>query len=142
METKITDCIGFLSAQLPAKLSSIFDEMIKDFSLTHKQAGLLWKCHHERASQTHLCEFTSCDKNYIRFLIDDLEQKGLVYREKNPKNRRENIICLTEEGKKVAVKTFQLMLSYQEKILLQYISKEEMQALHSILLKLYKLNAK
>lgn len=38
------------------------------------------------------------DRTTIGQLIDSLETKGLLRRQKNPKDRRQNLILLSEEG--------------------------------------------
>ncbi|NDJ27056.1 MarR family transcriptional regulator [Campylobacter sp. MIT 12-8780] len=138
MQTDLTDCIGFLATDLRDELSATFDERIKEFSLTHKQAGLLWRCYKQKHSQTSIYNFIHLDKNYIRFLIDDLEAKELVFRQKNPENRRENIIYLTQKGEELALKTFKLMLEVQDELMLSCMSKEEQKILHELLLRLFK----
>lgn len=97
----LCECIGYLATQMRDWISSTFDQSIRAYDLVHQQAGILWQCYQEPCSQVHLCRLVKVDKNYVRFLIDDLEQKGLVYRFKNPKNRKENLICLTENGAEV-----------------------------------------
>lgn len=138
MQTDITACVGMLATDLRERLSRTFDERVKKFGLSHKQAGLLWECLYKKHSQTSLYNFILVDKNYIRLLIDDLELKGLVYRQKNPENRRENIICLTQEGKELALKTFKLMLEVQDELMLSCMSKAEQEILHELLLRLFK----
>ncbi len=67
--------------------------------------------------------------------IDDLEFKGLVERKQNPANRRENLITLTPSGKEYAKKTYQIMKEVHNDLLLEHLSKEEMQELRKILYK-------
>ncbi|OBV29884.1 hypothetical protein BKN38_05020 [Helicobacter sp. CLO-3] len=137
MNIDLTEAIGFLSISTMTRLVAGFRETLDSYGLIQKQAGILWRCHYEPQSQTRLQEAIMADKNYVRFYIDDLEAKGLVYRQKNAQNRRENIIHLTEEGKKISTETFSLMLEYQNKTLLKHISQDELDVLVATLKKLY-----
>lgn len=76
------------------------------------------------------------DKNSVRFFIDSLEERNYVYREKNPENRRENLICLTEQGKDMAGELWKT-LSISENEVLNVLSLEEKEQLKSILTKVY-----
>lgn len=53
-------------------------------------------------SQRELSEFLRLDPSQIVTLIDDLEQRGLVIRESDPRDRRANVVVATEEGHKLA----------------------------------------
>ncbi len=132
----IYENIGFLATQLREKLSTEFDRRIAPLGIIHhKQAGILWVCSQNPHSQISLCNFASSDKNYVRMYIDDLEFKGLVERKQNPANRRENLIALTPSGKEYAKKTYQIMKEVHNDLLLEHLSKEEMQELRKILYK-------
>ncbi|RDU57719.1 MarR family transcriptional regulator [Helicobacter sp. MIT 99-10781] len=133
----IQECVGFLATSICKILSSEFDKQLEEFGITHKQAGILWKCFDTPTSQTHLCDIANADKNYVRFFIDDLEAKGLVTRVKNPQNRRENMIHLTESGKELALKTYEMLLRFQEGALLEHISESEYESIKGILQKIY-----
>lgn len=133
----ICECIGFLATQMRDWISSTFDEGIRTYNLNYQQAGILWRCYQEPCCQVRLCRLVKVDKNYVRFLIDDLEQKGLVYRFKNPKNRKENLICLTQRGAEVCQETFALMLKTQEDLLQSVLSQDQIKTLHSLLLRVF-----
>lgn len=75
------------------------------------------------------------DKNYMRIFIDELEFAGLVWRQKNPKNRRENLIVLTDSGKKLSEQSFQIMLEVHKDLLLPHLDKKEVELLHNLLLR-------
>ena len=53
-------------------------------------------------SMTELCSKLNIEKGSLTSMIDDLSDKGYVYREKNLKDRRKYMIIITEEGKKIA----------------------------------------
>lgn len=49
----------------------------------------------------NFCTLYNCDASNITGIIDGLEQKGLVSRQNDPKDRRIKIICLEPSGKKM-----------------------------------------
>lgn len=125
--------IGFLARELHKVLSSSLDKRMQSLSINYKQAGILWICSKQEISQSGLCELVGADKNYVRMYIDDLENKGYVKRVKNPNNRRENFLKLTQKGKKVAKETFVLAQEVNKEILLLGLSEDELETLHSLL---------
>ncbi len=54
----------------------------------------------ELLSQKALAERLEIDKSYMVAILDYLTERGYVVREKNPKDRREQLIRLTPAGKK------------------------------------------
>ncbi|RDU62065.1 MarR family transcriptional regulator [Helicobacter didelphidarum] len=134
----IRDSIGFLATKLREKLSFAFDEYTKaQYELEHKQVGILWVCLNQEISQIKLCDYIQVDKNYVRILLDNMEQKGFIYRQRNPKNRQQNLILLTDSGKEIAKKSYKYMLKMQKKLLLSHIDSDEIETLHRILFKLF-----
>lgn len=135
MQCDITECIGFLATIMREELSSEFDRRVAPLGLHHKKAGILWQCYEGQHNQASLCGFIHADKNYVRLFIDELESAGLVRREKNPKNRRENLIILTDSGRVLSKQSFEIMLEVHNDLLLPHLSKEEVKSLHSLLLR-------
>ena len=56
--------------------------------------------HDENLSQKALAEILHIDKSYMVNILDYLEEKGYVLREKNPYDRREQLIRLTAKAQK------------------------------------------
>jgi MarR family transcriptional regulator for hemolysin len=56
--------------------------------------------HEENLSQKALAEILHIDKSYMVNILDYLEKKEYVIREKNPFDRREQLIRLTPKAKK------------------------------------------
>ncbi|RAX55300.1 hypothetical protein CCY99_00955 [Helicobacter sp. 16-1353] len=137
MNVSIYQCIGFLATGLRECVSKEFNKRIQHYGITYPHAGVLWICSESENSQIKLSSFIQVDKNHIRVIIDDMEQKGYLYRKRNPKNRKENLILLTEEGEKIAQETFQIMLETHADMLLPHISEDEMATLQNILYKVF-----
>lgn len=55
--------------------------------------------HHERPTQKKLAEIMHVDKSRMAAILSYLSQKGHVHIEKNPNDRREHFISLTDMGK-------------------------------------------
>jgi DNA-binding MarR family transcriptional regulator len=73
-----------------------------EFGLTSIQATtlLLTDENHPRPMKS-FCMLFNCDASNITGIIDGLEQKGLVSRRNDPKDRRIKVICLEAAGKKM-----------------------------------------
>lgn len=135
--TNITDSFGFLSWKLAEKLEEHFERAIGEkFEMKSREVGLMIVVRDQALSQIQIGQMLKLDKNTVRFLIDELEKKQYVYRMKNENNRRENIICLTEQGKLVADEAIKTM-SISENEVLNVLTKEEKSKLNQILKKFY-----
>ncbi|MFQ6342306.1 MarR family winged helix-turn-helix transcriptional regulator [Campylobacter sp. VTCC 70190] len=135
-ECDIYACIGFLATTLRNHIAPKFDALIAP--LTHKHAGILWRCLTQEYSQNELCAYSQSDKNYVRMRLDDLEALGLVKRKQNPNNRRENLISLSKKGEEIAQKSYELMLEVHNEILLQSLGAKGMAQLQELLFKAVK----
>lgn len=60
----------------------------------------LWRI--EGVSQQFLAENTAKDKACMTNLINNLEKKGWVFRKEDPSDKRNRLIFLTDEGRKMA----------------------------------------
>lgn len=57
-------------------------------------------CHHDgELTQNALAEILGKDKSVIVKIIDTLAEKGFVYREKNPADRRQHFLRVTDKAK-------------------------------------------
>lgn len=55
-----------------------------------------------RPTQRELSEFLQLDPSQIVSLIDELEKRGLVRREPDPRDRRAKVVVATDEGRALA----------------------------------------
>ncbi|WP_066386551.1 MarR family winged helix-turn-helix transcriptional regulator [Helicobacter himalayensis] len=102
-----------------------------------REIGLLMIVAEKQVSQIKIAEMVDTDKNTVRFFVDRLESLGLVKRQKNPNNRKENLIILTEQGKQKVDEILLMMLENERKLLYMY-SDEEIKELSKLLAKFYK----
>jgi DNA-binding MarR family transcriptional regulator len=73
-----------------------------EFGLTSIQAvTLLLVDEHRPRPMKSFCTLFHCDASNVTGIVDGLENKGLVSRQNDPKDRRIKIICLEPSGKKL-----------------------------------------
>ena len=88
-------------------------------------------------TQQQIADITMRDKNSIVKLIDGLESRKLVRRVSNPKDRRQNLIKVTDESLKIKEKVNELALESVSGIIGE-IPEEEMRAFVKTLAKMQK----
>ena len=88
-------------------------------------------------TQQQIADITMRDKNSIVKLIDGLESRKLVRRVSNPKDRRQNLIKVTEQFLKIKEKVIELALESVSGIIGD-IPEEEMRAFVRTLAKMQK----
>lgn len=135
--TNIMNSFGFLSFKLAEALEENLEKYIKEkFQMKSREVGIMIAVKEKKLSQIQIGQILKLDKNSVRFFIDDLEKRKYVYREKNQENRRENLICLTEQGENLAEELMKT-LAISENEVLHVLSLEEKEQLKSILTKVY-----
>ena len=132
----LSHSLGFLATQLATTLYDDFMEAVTEYNVTVRQCGVLFIAMHAQLPQTKLSKMMRVDKNIVVSMIDNLEEKGMVKRVKNEKNRKENLICLTQNGQQLAQKLHEKMQKRQREIL-GFLSDEDFTKLHNILEDIY-----
>lgn len=133
----IINSFGFLSFKLAEALEENLEKYISEkYQMKSREVGIMIAVKEKKFSQIQIGQILKLDKNSVRFFIDGLEERNYVYREKNPENRRENLICLTEQGRNLAEELLKT-LSISENEVLNVLSLEEKELLKSILKKVY-----
>lgn len=94
---------GKVSAAINRKLSRNF--RLNGIEITPEQwTVLLFLWEKDGVAQQELCNITFKDKPSITRLINNMEKQNLVVRKPNIKDKRTNLIHLTETGKKLKEK--------------------------------------
>jgi DNA-binding MarR family transcriptional regulator len=94
--------VAFLLAQLGAHAAAAFAERIRPLQLTPPQAGVLRRlAQFPRQSQRGLADALGMHAPRLVVLIDELEDRGLVARDRDPDDRRNYAISLTDEGRQL-----------------------------------------
>jgi DNA-binding MarR family transcriptional regulator len=93
--------VAFLLAQLGAHAGAAFAERIGPLELTPPQAGVLRRLGEVAGqSQRGLADALGIHAPRLVALIDELEDRGLVARDRDPDDRRNYAISLTDEGRR------------------------------------------
>ena len=94
-------------------MDSQFAQQLEKIGLNYRDSryyGILLAIHsYPNLTQVKLGEELNLDRTTIGQLIDQLEEKNFVARERNPKDRRQNILVLTSKGKKAVKEKWQEM---------------------------------
>ena len=134
----IEESMLLLCSKLSFLMKQKLEGMIKDTEFNdRREVGILFVVAKRHVSQTEIAKIIDTDKNTIRFFIDHLEDLGLLRRNKNPNNRKENLICLTESGKKRLQEISKILIEHERKVLYMF-SDEDLEKLIALLTKFYR----
>jgi len=78
-------------------------DLLAELNLTEALADVLWHldASDAAASMRHLAELLKCDPSNVTFLVDRLEERGLVERQIDPADRRVKLVALTPAGVRI-----------------------------------------
>ena len=126
---------GKISTAINRKLYRNFRKM--NIDITPEQWTVLYYLwSKDGVTQQELCNTTFKDKPSMTRLIDNLEKQGLVTRSSDARDRRINIIRLTEKGSGLEEVTQALVVSTMEEAL-SVLSPEELAAAGTMLNKVF-----
>ncbi|MGP8000048.1 MAG: MarR family winged helix-turn-helix transcriptional regulator [Streptosporangiaceae bacterium] len=92
--------LAFLLVQLGMYGARQFGERLKPLDLEQRQAGMLVRLGaNEGQSQQAIAGMIGVNATRMVFLVDELEELGLVQRRRNPADRRSHALYLTEAGR-------------------------------------------
>ena len=94
------DGFTYLLVQLGTRAARMFAERLAPLGLEPRHAGLLFRlAANEGRSQQALGELLGLNPTRMVFLVDELEQRGLVERRRNAADRRSYALYLTASGR-------------------------------------------
>jgi DNA-binding MarR family transcriptional regulator len=99
------DSVGYLMKQAVELLSRAIDARMTAYSLTDAQWRpllMLSRPDREVATASQLARIAGCDTGAVTRMLDRLEDKELLRRERCPDDRRVQQIALTEQGRAAA----------------------------------------
>jgi len=76
-----------ISRELPVLQPEYFIEII-----------IFLSSRHETVTQKELADYLQVDKSRVAIMVDELTRQLYVFTERNPKDRREHFVFLTEQG--------------------------------------------
>ncbi len=131
--------LGFIIYRTALALKAALQRFFKEngYEITAEQWAIvrhLWE--EDGLSQRELGEKTSKDKPNITRMIDALEQKRLVFRQPDPRDRRKYCIYLTKEGKSLQERLLPLAQTLRERVT-QNLTPQEIDLLKGTLDKIY-----
>jgi DNA-binding MarR family transcriptional regulator len=129
--------------QCQNKIQKGFNEEIKQFhiSSTHISIIMMLYHHKEGFSMSELSRLLFVDNALMTRNIKELEKIKYIYRNRENEFQRKYHICLTEEGKKIALKIQEILEQKQSKFCSEFTKQEQEilnQALHIIICKFNK----
>lgn len=134
-EVGLVNSIGYLlnKAALYFKINALQIFKENNFSITLEQFGILCILNRDNGIyQRQLAKMSLKDRPNITRLIDILEEKGFVYRETDPNNKRIYKVFITENGKKQVEQIRPFLMNLHNKAI-NKISDEQHDSLKAIL---------
>jgi DNA-binding MarR family transcriptional regulator len=100
--TKAPPSLLYMVKQVELAVRSRLDELVKSEGITALQyTSLTVLERHDGLSAAQLARDSFVTAQSIADLVRSLESRGLIRRERNPRNRRELLILLTETGREL-----------------------------------------
>ena len=97
--TDLANEIEFMTARARSVGSSRANTMLAELDLRVRSYSVLsLACSGQNPSQRELAGFLSLDPSQIVALVDQLEDRGAVVREQDPRDRRSKVIVATPSG--------------------------------------------
>ncbi len=117
--------IGYLLSKLGSLSGSRMDTMLAPFGINRMQFGLLKILDAaEPCSQHTLSRDLGMPPSRMVALVDELEDLGLVARERSESDRRVNEVRLTKTGRSALVRTNKAAMKWQDELLVDLTPPE------------------
>lgn len=126
---------GFYITQIKQLQSRIFERLLaeNDIAISSGQGRILfvlWK--NDNLTISEISQKTSLAKNTVSIVVDGMVQKGILARNINPENRRQTIISLTDNAKKMKNK-YEAVSQQMNSLFYQGFSEQERNEFESYL---------
>jgi MarR family transcriptional regulator, lower aerobic nicotinate degradation pathway regulator len=124
----LMDRVGFLLAMTKGGAENIVSKALEEIGIYPRQYGLMLVLASEGPlSQGELAEWVRTDRTTMVALVDGLEERGYVRRERNPADRRAYRLQLTAEGKRALPRCRAVMRRAENQLLRSLDSEERAQ---------------
>jgi MarR family transcriptional regulator, lower aerobic nicotinate degradation pathway regulator len=119
---------SWLFGQLSIKARRTTDEVMDGHGLHRSQYGLLASlAQFGPSSQTELGARSGLDRSDVVRWVDELAARGLVVRDRDPDDRRRNVISLSASGRRLLVRLDAELAAAQERLLAPLTAREREQ---------------
>ena len=130
------DRVPFLLYRAAEQSHSLANDMLARIELNARQVGILTLVtEREPMTQKALGDMLRIDRTTMVTLIDDLERKGLVVRQRHPRDRRAFLVWPTEPGRTAKTEAVAI-LDEQQHCFLAPLTAAERQQLGALLKRL------
>ena len=118
---KLEDSWGFQISKIAQEMDSQFSKKLTKYDIGSREYGILLTM----LTQLKIGELNKVDRTTIGQLVDLLERKDFVARQKNPKDRRQNLLVLTKTGRSLAEEMWQEMKEIEKDVLKHLSAKQK-----------------
>ena len=136
--------VGKLITMIARGHTIYINRHLEGLNISATQLHLLFEISHQREiNQEKIASRCNINKGSVARSIKKLEDKGLIRREIDENNRRQNKISLTEDGKNTLEEAIKILNKWEDEVILDkgYIEKELLQKiLKEIAIKTMELN--
>jgi len=88
-----------------------------------------------RETQAAIADALGYDRSHVVRLLDELEERDLVVRKRDPEDRRRHVVKMTPEGRKMLAKLRAIVARLEDHFLAP-LDRDERAALHTLLVRL------
>ena len=148
-EFKIIDAktlpVGKLITMISRGHTIYLNHHLEEYGINASQLHLLFEISHQKnINQEKIATRCNINKGAVARSNRKLEEKGLVTRQIDDANRRQNIISLTDKGEETLTESINLLNKWEKEVFDQNIIEKELlqKALKDIAIKTMELNLK
>lgn len=128
--------LGRLVGTISRSHYNYLNSRLKDLNINPTQLSFLIEINYKRNINQHdLSTKCSIDKGAVARALRKLEEQGLIKREVDENNRRQNMLSLTETGRKTLEQAM-IILDNWEREVYKDITAEEKEITHDVLKKI------
>ncbi|MGT2959889.1 MarR family winged helix-turn-helix transcriptional regulator [Streptococcus caballi] len=115
---RLEESWGFQISKIGQEMDRRFSKILEPYAISSREYGVLLTIHEQTLlTQLKIGELNKLDRTTIGQLVDHLEAKGFLQRQKNPKDRRQNLLELTEAGQNLVREMWHKMQAVEVEVI-------------------------